>query len=101
VGKNRRGALFFRADQYGYINGGGGRSGPDHDKGYGDQSFKRESEVPELADELADTLFVIGCIANQAGIDLTGAVRKNIQKKTDRDRHRHHNNPKLSKRPVA
>ena len=64
---------------------------------YGEQSFKRESELPDLADELADTLFVIGCIANQTGIDLSQAVRKNIQKKTDRDRHRHHHNPKLAR----
>jgi len=101
VGKNRRGAYFSELTNMGILMEEVGEVARIMTRVYGDQSFKRESEVPELADELADTLFVIGCIANQAGIDLTGAVRKNIQKKTDRDRHRHHNNPKLSKRPVA
>jgi len=62
---------------------------------YGDQSFKKPGERPELADELADVLFVVVCIANQTGIDLTEALLKNLDKKTQRDRDRHHNNPKL------
>ena len=62
---------------------------------YGDQSFKKEGERPELADELADVLFVAVCIANQTGIDLTEALARNLEKKTARDKDRHHNNPKL------
>jgi NTP pyrophosphatase (non-canonical NTP hydrolase) len=64
---------------------------------YGDQSFKKTGEKPELADELADVLFVAVCIANQTGIDLTGALKRNLEKKTRRDKDRHHNNPKLKK----
>ena len=48
-----------------------------------------------LADELADVLFVLTCIANQTGVDLTEAMRRNLEKKTSRDRDRHKNNPKL------
>ena len=62
---------------------------------YGDQSFKSE-DSHDLADELADVLFVVVCLANQTGIDLTAAVEKNLAKKTRRDFHRHRNNPKLS-----
>jgi NTP pyrophosphatase (non-canonical NTP hydrolase) len=62
---------------------------------YGEQSFKRQEPTPCLADELADVLFVIGCIANQTGIDLTEAVRTNLEKKSRRDQHRHRENPKL------
>lgn len=62
---------------------------------YGDQSFKKSDEEVDLADELADVLFVLVCIANQTGIDLTAAFRKNMEKKTTRDRERHANNPKL------
>ncbi|NLW80681.1 MAG: nucleotide pyrophosphohydrolase [Desulfovibrionales bacterium] len=61
---------------------------------YGDQSFK-ESDAKDLADELADVLFVLTCIANQTGVDLTEAVTRNLDKKTRRDRDRHINNPKL------
>src|SRR5574344_1225362 len=61
---------------------------------YGDQSFK-EGEKDNLADEMADVLWVLLCIANQTGTDLTEAFRKNIEKKTDRDKFRHKNNPKL------
>ncbi len=64
---------------------------------YGEQSFKNPDEKPELADELADVLFVVGCIANQTGIDLTSAIKKNMDKKTNRDDKRHWNNPKLVK----
>ena len=62
---------------------------------YGEQSFKDSDESPDLADELADVLFVVMCIANQTGIDLTDAIQKNLAKKTRRDRDRHWNNEKL------
>lgn len=61
---------------------------------YGDQSTK-PGENNDLADELADVLWVVMCIANQTGIDLTEALKKNIDKKTSRDKERHKNNPKL------
>lgn len=61
---------------------------------HGDQSFK-EGETPNLADELADLLWVTMAIANQEGIDLTDALQRNIDKKTSRDKNRHLNNPKL------
>ena len=61
---------------------------------YGDQSFK-EGEKHDLGDEMADVLWVLLCIANQTGIDLTEALQKNIDKKTQRDKDRHKNNPKL------
>ncbi|MCZ6818560.1 MAG: nucleotide pyrophosphohydrolase [Calditrichaeota bacterium] len=64
---------------------------------YGEQSFKRTEQPSDLADELADVLFVLTCIANQTGVDLTEAVQKNIKKKTSRDKDRHLNNPKLKK----
>lgn len=63
---------------------------------YGDQSFK-EGERHDLGDEMADVLWVLLCIANQTGVDLTAALRKNIEKKTARDKDRHKNNPKLLK----
>jgi NTP pyrophosphatase (non-canonical NTP hydrolase) len=62
---------------------------------YGDQSFKKSDETVNLADEIADVLFVLTCIANQTGIDLTAAFHKNMNKKTNRDKDRHINNPKL------
>jgi NTP pyrophosphatase (non-canonical NTP hydrolase) len=62
---------------------------------YGDQSFKKSDEGKQLADEIADVLFVLICIANQTGVDLTTAFQKNMEKKTTRDRDRHRNNPKL------
>lgn len=61
---------------------------------YGEQSFK-EGERQDLGDEMADVLWVLLCIANQTGIDLTEELRKNIEKKTKRDKERHINNPKL------
>ncbi len=61
---------------------------------YGDQSFK-EGEKDALDDELADVLWVLICLANQTGVDLTKALKKNIEKKTVRDADRHRNNPKL------
>ena len=61
---------------------------------YGDQSFK-EGEKHNLGDEMADILWVLMCLANQTGIDLTEALKKNIEKKTSRDKNRHNNNEKL------
>ena len=61
---------------------------------YGEQSFK-EGEKSDLSDELADVLWVLICIANQTGVDLTEALQRNIDKKTKRDNRRHHENPKL------
>lgn len=62
---------------------------------YGDQSEKPEDKASDMADEMADVLFVLICLANQTGVDLTEAFKKNLEKKTDRDNHRHQNNPKL------
>ncbi|MCQ2251983.1 MAG: nucleotide pyrophosphohydrolase [Bacteroidales bacterium] len=62
---------------------------------YGDQSFKPSDRDKNLSDELADVLWVLICIANQTGIDLTKALEENIRKKTERDSTRHLNNPKL------
>lgn len=62
---------------------------------YGDQSFKASDKDKDLADEMADVLFVLICLANQTGIDLEAAMRKNLEKKTLRDSERHLNNPKL------
>lgn len=64
---------------------------------YGDQSFKASDEVYDLGDELADVLFVLVCIANQTGVDLTAAFERNVAKKTKRDAKRHRENEKLSK----
>ena len=63
---------------------------------YGEQSFK-ENEKNNLADEIADVLWVLICIANQTGIDLTKALENNLDKKTKRDNKRHINNQKLNK----
>lgn len=62
---------------------------------YGDQSFKKTDEGKELGDELADVMFVLICIANQTGVDLTEALKKNLEKKTSRDSERHKGNEKL------
>lgn len=62
---------------------------------YGDQSFKNTESETQLADEMADVLWVLVCLANQTGVDLTKAIQSNIQKKTDRDKNRHQNNEKL------
>ena len=62
---------------------------------YGDQSFK-EGEKHDLGDEMADVLWVLMCLANQTGVDLTEALKKNIEKKTTRDNNRHINNNKLT-----
>lgn len=66
---------------------------------YGEQSFKKsddaENAKENLADEMADVLFVLICLANQTGVDLTTALAKNLDKKTKRDKERHANNEKL------
>lgn len=62
---------------------------------YGDQSFKKSDLDKNLGDEMADVLWVLICLANQTGIDLTEAFKKNIEKKTNRDKDRHINNEKL------
>lgn len=61
---------------------------------YGEQSFKA-GETHDLGDEMADVLFVLICLANQTGVDLTAVFHKNLAKKTGRDKERHANNPKL------
>ncbi len=62
---------------------------------YGEQSFKESDKDKQLSDELADVLFVLICIANQTGINLTEALEKNLDKKTNRDATRHQENEKL------
>ena len=62
---------------------------------YGDQSFKKNETAEHLGDEMADVLWVLICLANQTGIDLTEAFAKNMDKKTKRDADRHKNNEKL------
>jgi len=62
---------------------------------YGEQSFKKSDEDHDLADELADVLFVLICLANQTGVNLTEALEKNLEKKNIRDADRHKNNEKL------
>jgi NTP pyrophosphatase (non-canonical NTP hydrolase) len=62
---------------------------------YGEQSFKKSDEEVSLADEIADVLFVLICLANQTGIDLNEAFLKNLEKKSVRDADRHQNNEKL------
>lgn len=62
---------------------------------YGEQSFKKSDEAVDLGDEMADVMFVLICLANQTGIDLTAALEKNLEKKSIRDANRHCNNDKL------
>ena len=62
---------------------------------YGDQSFK-PGESDNLSEEMADVLWVLICLANQTGVDLTEALQQSIEKKTNRDKERHKNNPKLT-----
>lgn len=63
---------------------------------YGEQSFKKSDETVNLADEMADVMFVLICLANQTGINLTDALEKNLEKKSIRDADRHKNNEKLN-----
>lgn len=63
---------------------------------YGDQSEKENEKKADLGDEMADVLWVLLCMANQCDVDLTSALKRNLEKKTTRDRNRHKNNPKLS-----
>ena len=62
---------------------------------YGEQSEKESDKSKDLGDEMADVLWVLMCLANQTGVNLTEAFQKNLQKKTERDKDRHHQNPKL------
>ncbi|MDP4261048.1 MAG: nucleotide pyrophosphohydrolase [Bacteroidota bacterium] len=62
---------------------------------YGDQSFKESDKNKNMADEMADVLWVLICLANQTGVDLTDALQKNFEKKNIRDAERHQNNEKL------
>jgi NTP pyrophosphatase (non-canonical NTP hydrolase) len=62
---------------------------------YGDQSFKESDKEKDLGDEMADVLWVLLCLANQTGVDLTEALKKNFEKKTNRDSERHRQNEKL------
>ena len=62
---------------------------------YGEQSEKESDKDKDLGDEMADVLWVLICLANQTGVDLTKAFEKNMEKKTARDKDRHHQNPKL------
>jgi NTP pyrophosphatase (non-canonical NTP hydrolase) len=64
---------------------------------YGDQSFRDTDKKKDLADEMADVLWVLICLANQTGVDLTDALQKNFNKKNIRDADRHQNNEKLKK----
>lgn len=63
---------------------------------FGEQSFKENETDKDLSDEMADVLWVLICLANQTGVDLTAALQKNFEKKNLRDGERHKNNPKLS-----
>ena len=62
---------------------------------YGEQSFKETDKGKELSDEMADVLWVLICLANQTGVDLTEALQKNFEKKNSRDKERHQQNEKL------
>ena len=64
---------------------------------YGDQSFKESDKGSNMADEMADVLWVLLCMANQTGVDLTEALEKNFEKKSNRDIERHRQNPKLER----
>lgn len=64
-------------------------------RSYGDQSFK-QGEKPNLGEEMADVLWVLLCLANQTGVNLTEELQRSFEKKTSRDRERHKNNPKLT-----
>ena len=66
---------------------------------YGEQSFKENEKDLDLGEEMADILFVLICLANQTGVELEDAFKKNIEKKTRRDKERHSGNPKLLNNP--
>lgn len=68
---------------------------------FGEQSFKESDKGRDLGDEMADILFVLICLANQTGVDLTTAFQRNLEKKTNRDRLRHRENPKLVGLPAT
>ncbi|EID34127.1 MazG nucleotide pyrophosphohydrolase domain protein [Prevotella sp. oral taxon 306 str. F0472] len=68
-------------------------------RSYGDQSFK-QGEKPNLGEEMADVLWVLLCLANQTGVNLTEELQRSFEKKTSRDRDRHKNNPKLTDNQV-
>ena len=86
--------LFQRTDQHGHPDRGVGELARVMARKYGDQSFKA-GEKENLADEMADVLWVLVCLANQTGVNLTEALEANFAKKTARDKERHRNNPKL------
>ena len=86
--------LFQRIDQHGSSHRRSGELARIMARKYGDQSFK-QGEKDNLADEMADVLWVLICLANQTGVNLTEAFRQNLEKKTNRDKDRHKNNPKL------
>ncbi len=65
---------------------------------YGEQSFKENDQQQDLADEMADVFWVLLCLANQTGVDLSAALKQNFDKKNTRDRERHRKNPKLDTR---
>ena len=67
---------------------------------YGEQSFKENEEDLDIAEEMADILFVLICLANQTGVELEDAFKKNLEKKTQRDKERHSRNPKLQENGV-
>lgn len=94
MGQNVRSALFSELTNLGILMEEVGEVARIMTRRYGDQSFKA-SDATDLADELADVLFVLTCIANQTGVDLTQAMTRNLDKKTLRDKDRHKNNPKL------
>ena len=62
---------------------------------YGEQSEKESDKTKDLGDEMSDVLWVLMCLANQTGVNLTESFKKNLEKKTERDKDRHHQNPKL------
>lgn len=62
---------------------------------YGEQSEKESDKNKDMGDEMADVLWVLICLANQTGVNLTEALKRNLEKKTNRDSERHHQNPKL------
>ena len=94
MGENIRCPLLQRVDQYGSSDGRVGELARVMARKYGAQSFK-EGEKDNIDEEIADVLWVLLCIANQTGVDITTAFQKSMEKKTKRDNKRHINNPKL------